>query len=78
MFRLNGLGRNFDSRLGWILIMGMMTPKGTGAVELHSIWKRWATAMLWMRGGSFKTAGLDNKGHYNVFPIGNVKQFGTS
>jgi hypothetical protein len=30
--------------------------KRTGAAELPSIWKRWATAMLWMHGGSFREA----------------------
>ena len=55
-FLSNGLEQNFDSRPEWISTIGMRTPKRTGAAELLSIWKRWATAMSWMHGGSFRTA----------------------
>lgn len=46
----------FDSQQEWTSIMGMRTLRRTGAAELPSIWKRWATGMLWMHGGSFRPA----------------------
>lgn len=52
----------------WILITETRILKRTGAAESPSIWKVWAIAMLWMHGGSFRTASRHYYSHIRLPP----------